>query len=78
VLFTYSVAIPDRSEMQMVEITISSPFTEPGHVLMVNVATLAVVGKSLEQTLVEHVEHQQRLTQRQSSGAEGDEAGQET
>lgn len=61
ILFTYTVSIPDRSQMQMVEFTIESPFTTEAAVLSVNVASLAVVGKSVEQVLVEHVEHYQRL-----------------
>jgi hypothetical protein len=61
VLFTYTVTIPDRSKMQMVDFLIESPFTDTASLLSVNVATLAVVGKSVEQTLVEHVEHYERI-----------------
>lgn len=64
VLFTYSVEIPDRSKMQMVRFTINSPFTNQANVLDSNVASLATVGKSVEQMLVEHVEHYERLTKR--------------
>ena len=62
VFFTYTVAIPDRTQMQMVKFTMDSPFTAAAAVLAVNVATLAVVGKPVEQVLVEHVEHYERLT----------------
>jgi len=68
VLFGYEVRIPDRSQMQMVEFVIHSPFTDTGATLLMNVATLAVVGKSVEQTLVEHVEHHERIASRRSSG----------
>jgi hypothetical protein len=61
VLFTYSVNIPDPTEMQIVDFRIDSPFTDSANVLSVNVAALAVVGKSVEQTLVEHVEHYERI-----------------
>jgi hypothetical protein len=47
--------------MQMVEFTIDSPFTGSASSLMVNVASLAMIGKSVEQVLVEHVEHYERL-----------------
>jgi hypothetical protein len=60
VLFNYSVRIPDRSVMQMVEFTIISPYTEGANVILANVASLAIVGKSVEQTLVEHVEFYER------------------
>ena len=46
--------------MQMVRFTIDSPFTENASVLDANVATLALIGKSVEQMLVEHVEHYER------------------
>lgn len=68
VLFGYEVRIPDRSQMQMVEFVIHSPFTDTGATLLMNVATLAVVGKSVEQTLVEHVEHHERIVSRRASG----------
>jgi hypothetical protein len=68
VFFSYEVRIPDRVHMQMVEFTINAPFTENASVLLVNVATLAVVGKSVEQTLVEHVEHHERIAARNSLG----------
>lgn len=64
VLFTYRATIPDRSQMQVVEFIISSPFTENANVIMMNVASLAIVGKSVEQTLVEHVEHYERIAAR--------------
>lgn len=64
VLFTYTAAIPDRSQMQMVEFTIDSPFTAAATVLNVNVASLALVGKSVEQVLVEHVERCGRVGSR--------------
>ena len=57
VLFGYEVRIPDRSKMQMVEFTVTSPFTEDARVIMMNVASLDVVGMSVEQVPVEHVEH---------------------
>ncbi|TFB91456.1 hypothetical protein [Cryobacterium sp. HLT2-28] len=59
-LFTYSAAVPDPSQMQIVEFTINSPFTEAASVLNVNVSTLAMLGKSVEQLLVDHVEHYER------------------
>ena len=62
VLFSYSVDIPDRSNMQMVRFTIDSPFTERAPILHSNVATLAMIGKSVEQLLVEHVEHYERIS----------------
>jgi len=68
VLFGYEVRIPDRSQMQMVEFVIHSRFTDMGATLMMNVSTLAVVGKSVEQTLVEHVEHHERIVSRRASG----------
>jgi hypothetical protein len=67
VLFGYEARIPDRSKMQMVEFTVTSPFTNDAGVLMMNVATLAVLGKSVEQTLVEHVEHYERIAIRRAS-----------
>lgn len=67
VLFGYEVSIPDRSTMQMVEFTVTSPFTEDARVIMMNVASLAVVGKSVEQMLVEHVEHYERIAARRTS-----------
>jgi hypothetical protein len=67
ILFSYSVSIPDRSQMQLVELTISSPFTENATVVMTNVASLAMVGKSIEQTLIEHVEHYERIALRNAS-----------
>lgn len=62
VLFTHTVAIPDRSQMQRVEFTVASPYTTAAAVLNVNVATLAIIGKSVEQVLVENVEHYERLS----------------
>ena len=70
VLFTYTVRIPDRAVMQMVEFTIDSPYTAGANVILTNVASLAVVGKSVEQTLVEHVEYYERLALREAT-AEG-------
>jgi hypothetical protein len=64
VLFTYTVNIPDRTQMQMVSFAIESPFTADASMISMNVATLAVVGKSVEQTLVEHVEHYERVAAR--------------
>lgn len=61
VLFTYSVDIPDRTKMQMVRFAIESPYTANANILECNVASLAIVGKSVEQMLVEHVEHYERL-----------------
>ena len=69
VLFGYEARIPDRSQMQMIEFVIHSPFNDVRATLMINVSTLAVVGKSVEQTLVEHVEHHERIASRRSSGA---------
>lgn len=63
VLFTYTASIPDTATMQMVEFAVDSPFTQNAGLIMMNVATLAVLGKSVEQTLVEHVEHYERLAQ---------------
>lgn len=42
VLFGHEVSIPDRSKMQMVEFTVTSPFTEDARIIMMNVASLAV------------------------------------
>ncbi|TFB95728.1 hypothetical protein E3O39_11925 [Cryobacterium sp. MDB2-A-1] len=60
VLFTYTADVPDSSQMQIVEFTINSPFTKAASVLNVNVSTLAMLGKSVEQLLVDHVEHYER------------------
>lgn len=68
VLFTYTVNIPDRSQKQMVDFFVDSRFTDPSSPVRVNVATLALVGKSVEQLLVDHVEHHQTIAQRRSSG----------
>jgi hypothetical protein len=70
VLFTYTVRIPDRAVMQMVEFTIDAPYTEGANVVLANVASLATLGKSVEQTLVEHVEHYEQLAAR-NAAAEG-------
>lgn len=64
VLFTYEARIPDKSIMQMVEFTVASPYTNGAQVLSVNVASLALLGKTVEQTLIEHVEHYQRIIDR--------------
>ena len=68
IFFTYTVNIPDRSKMQVVELTIDSPFTGNASVLMVNVASLAIVGKSVESTLIEHVEYYERMAKKDASG----------
>ena len=67
VLFGYEVAIPDRSKMQVVEFTLTSPFTEDAGVITMNVASLAMVGKSVEQALIEHVEHYERVAARRAA-----------
>ena len=67
VFFAYEVFIPDRSKMQIVEFTVTSPFTADASVVTMNVASLAVLGKSVEQTLVEHVEHYERIAVRRAS-----------
>jgi hypothetical protein len=64
VLFTYSVRIPDRATMQMLEFTIHSPFTDGANIVTMNVASLALIGKSVEQTLVEHVEFYEKPANR--------------
>jgi hypothetical protein len=66
VLFTYTARIPDRELMQMVEFTIDSPFTAGANVIVANVASLALIGKSVEQTLVEHVEFYERTATREA------------
>jgi hypothetical protein len=53
--------------MQMVEFTVDSPFTHDASVLVANVASLALLGKSVEQTLIEHVEHFEFLATRGST-----------
>ncbi|MEB0266797.1 MULTISPECIES: hypothetical protein [unclassified Cryobacterium] len=67
VFFTYSVRIPDQSKMQLVQLTVESPYTDKANVLMVNVATLATVGRSVETTLIEHVEHYERIAASEAS-----------
>ena len=67
VLFGYEVSIPDRSKIQMVEFRVISPFTADANVVTMNVASLALVGKSVEQTLVEHVEHYEGIASRRTS-----------
>ncbi|TFC26432.1 hypothetical protein E3O53_07890 [Cryobacterium sp. TMT2-18-3] len=67
VLFTYTVNIPDRSQMQLVDFFVDSPFTTASSPVHVNVATLALVGKSVEQILVDHVEHHEAIAQRSSN-----------
>ena len=61
VLFTYKVEIHDKTNMQIVTFVIDSHYTAAASRLNVNVATLAVIGKSVEQALVEHVEHYERM-----------------
>lgn len=69
ILFTYTTTISDPSRMQIVDFAIDSPFTSPANVLSVNVATVAMLGKTVEQILVDHVEHQQRIAaQRPTEG----------
>jgi hypothetical protein len=65
--FSYSVRIPDRSVMQIVEFTIDSPYTEGANVVFVNVASLALIGKSVEQNLIEHVEHFEGIAARRAA-----------
>lgn len=60
VLFTCTAAVPDPSQMQIVEFTINSPFTEVASI--VNVSTLAILGRSVAQMLVAHFEHYERRT----------------
>jgi len=67
VLFTYVPTIPDRSKIQMVDFAIDSPFTKSAEVLAVNVATAAMLGKSIEQLLVDHVEHCERIAARRAA-----------
>jgi len=67
VLFTYTVRIPDRTVMQIVEFTLDSPFTEGADVITTNVASLATLGISVEQTLVEHVEYCERVAARRAA-----------
>jgi hypothetical protein len=67
ILFTYTTSIRDPSKMQLVDFAIDSPFTNPADVLSVNVATLAMLGKTVEQILVDHVEHQQRVAARRAA-----------
>jgi len=67
VLFTYVPSIPDPSTMQMVDFAIYSPFTESASVLSVNVATAAMLGKSIEQLLVDHVEHYEQIAARRAA-----------
>lgn len=64
VIFSYTEAVPDPQKMQIVEFTVRSPFTERARVLSVNVTTLAMLGKSVEQALVEH---HQRIAERSES-----------
>ena len=66
--FTYTVRIPDRAVMQIVEFIIESPYTEGDDVLTTNVASLATLGISVEQTLVEHVEYLERVAAKRSAG----------
>ena len=68
VLFTYSPSIPDNSKMQMVDYAINSPFASPASVLSMNVATIAMLGKSVEEILVDHVEHLERVAARRAAG----------
>ena len=56
VLFTYSASIPDKPAIQKVDFTINSPRIEGAIVMMTNVASIAILGRSVEQTSVEHVE----------------------
>ena len=68
VLFTYVPSIPDKSKMQMVDFSIDSPYTDPASVLSINVATAAMLGKSIEQLLVDNVEHYERVAARRAAG----------
>jgi len=60
--FTYTVRTPDPSSAQIVEFLIESTVTSSAPVLVVNVATLAHLGRTVESILVDHVEHYERLT----------------
>jgi hypothetical protein len=70
ILFTYVPSIPDRSHMQMVDFTIDSPFTSAANVLTINVATVAMLGKTVEQMLVDHVEHYEAIAAGTSAAGE--------
>ena len=48
VLFNYTVGNPDRSAMQVDNFQINSPCRETANALSVNVASVAVIGKSVE------------------------------
>jgi hypothetical protein len=67
VLFTYVPSIPDESVMQIVDFAIDSPFSDSTRVLSINVATAAMQGKSIEQLLVDHVEHLERIAARRAA-----------
>ena len=67
VFFTYCVSIPYRSKMHLVELAVKSPFTERANVVVVNVAALALVGRSVETTLIEHVEYYERIAARDAA-----------
>jgi hypothetical protein len=67
VLFTYATTIKDPANMQMVSFAIDSPFTDSANELSVNVATIAMLGKTVEQILVDHVEYHQRIAARRSA-----------
>ena len=60
VFFTYTAAIPDRAKLQIVEFTIDSPFTANAPVVAVNVSSLALIGRTVETVLADHVEHYER------------------
>jgi hypothetical protein len=68
VLFTYVPTIPDTSKMQIVDFTIDSPFTSRASVLSINVATVAMLGKTVEQMLVDHVEHYEAIAASSAAG----------
>jgi hypothetical protein len=68
VLFTYTAHIPDPTAAQMVEFSVDSPFTSNAPVIVVNVATLARLGKSVETVLVEHVELYERRSRADRDG----------
>lgn len=67
VFFTYTASIPDRSNLQIVEFVIDSPFTASAPVVSVNVSSLALIGKTVEAVLVDHVELYERRASRDST-----------
>jgi hypothetical protein len=70
ILFTYVPSIPHRSHMQMVDFTIDLPFTSSANVLTIDVSTVAMLGKTIEQMLVDHVEHYEAIAAGSSAAGE--------